>query len=90
MAPALSERIEWLVSEGQEYFCCRVAGLEEVQLNKSRALKDSYHETIWQRETQFEHVWDVQRGELSGLSGNQTGLVHTHISFATRNCRRLF
>jgi hypothetical protein len=23
-----------------------------------------------QRENQFEHVWNAQRGELSGLSGN--------------------
>jgi hypothetical protein len=61
-------------------------------MEQSRALKISHYKTKWEKVNQFERVYNVQQGELSGLSVTRerllvgTGLfssTHRLLLFAT-------
>jgi hypothetical protein len=69
---ALSERIERLGSEGQRVLPLQNGGFDEGSANRTNCVlsRAAITKRSGQRENQFERVWDVQRGELSGLSGN--------------------
>lgn len=84
---ALSEQIEQLGSEGQRVFLLQNSRFDEENTNQTNCVLSRTVITKWseQRANQFECVWNVWWGELSGLSGNPwapacwnwTGLIHT-------------
>jgi hypothetical protein len=94
----LSEQIERLVLEGQRGFLLQNGGFEGGSANRTNLVlsRAAIMKRSGQRANQFENVWNVQRGELGGLSGKPVSAClseldwsRPHISFAARNCRRL-
>jgi hypothetical protein len=68
----VSKGIDQLVLAGQRVFLLQNSGFDRESANQTNVVlsKAAIVTQSGQRENHFENVWNVQRGELSGLSSN--------------------